>query len=342
MFTSATAPPPRPPPDPLPARHAAQQQEQQAAAQQRGEEGGGGGGAAAGQRREEGSSLGSGPALETEATSSREGEGEEDESAGSWLDVEQRIREAEHSGKIQILRCGILGFPGQGRRPGCWLARLPAASAPGASQGPHPVRRAERAPSAVVEALAGVGQAAACCCAAVLGILSPSLSLFPKACVPHPHLPLELGPSLLLKHPLGRCAPAWNAPPPRSPFPRSPFPPHALLLRSVDDDPVNQLVIQRMLTKAGFRVIKAATGDKALDLVQVGAGSPGLRACILAFSFGLQVGAGSPGRQAPALGAPALLSGAGTLSLKCAAALRLEQLAPCCLKWAGSHMREPA
>lgn len=47
--------------------------------------------------------------------------------------------------------------------------------------------------------------------------------------------------------------------------------PHAVLCRSVDDDPVNQLVIQRMLTKAGFQVIKAATGDKALDLVHVGA-----------------------------------------------------------------------
>lgn len=45
---------------------------------------------------------------------------------------------------------------------------------------------------------------------------------------------------------------------------------------SVDDDPVNQMVIQRMLSKAGFRVIKAATGDKALDLVAdaVAANSP--------------------------------------------------------------------
>lgn len=42
-----------------------------------------------------------------------------------------------------------------------------------------------------------------------------------------------------------------------------------LLRRSVDDDPVNQMVIQRMLSKAGFRVVKAADGDKALDLVGV-------------------------------------------------------------------------
>ncbi|GAB4816203.1 hypothetical protein N2152v2_003249 [Parachlorella kessleri] len=50
----------------------------------------------------------------------------------------------------------------------------------------------------------------------------------------------------------------------------------AIHVLSVDDDPVNQMVIQRMLSKAGFRVIKAATGDKALDLVQdlVAGGKP--------------------------------------------------------------------
>lgn len=40
---------------------------------------------------------------------------------------------------------------------------------------------------------------------------------------------------------------------------------------SVDDDPVNQMVIQTMLTKAGFRVLKAPDGQKALDMLEVGA-----------------------------------------------------------------------
>lgn len=45
---------------------------------------------------------------------------------------------------------------------------------------------------------------------------------------------------------------------------------------SVDDDPVNQMVIQKMLTKAGFRVLKAGDGQKALELVDQGIaqGSP--------------------------------------------------------------------
>ncbi|PRW60699.1 hybrid sensor histidine kinase response regulator [Chlorella sorokiniana] len=37
---------------------------------------------------------------------------------------------------------------------------------------------------------------------------------------------------------------------------------------SVDDDPVNQMVIQAMLGKAGFKVLKAADGQKALDLLE--------------------------------------------------------------------------
>ncbi|PSC67347.1 Non-motile and phage-resistance [Micractinium conductrix] len=36
---------------------------------------------------------------------------------------------------------------------------------------------------------------------------------------------------------------------------------------SVDDDPVNQMVIQTMLSKAGFKVLKAADGQKALDML---------------------------------------------------------------------------
>ena len=39
----------------------------------------------------------------------------------------------------------------------------------------------------------------------------------------------------------------------------------------MDDDPVNQMVIQAMLGKAGFKVLKAADGQKALDLLEVGA-----------------------------------------------------------------------
>ena len=39
---------------------------------------------------------------------------------------------------------------------------------------------------------------------------------------------------------------------------------------SVDDDPINQLVIQTMLSKAGFKVLKAADGQKALDMLEVG------------------------------------------------------------------------
>lgn len=37
----------------------------------------------------------------------------------------------------------------------------------------------------------------------------------------------------------------------------------------MDDDPVNQMVIQAMLGKAGFKVLKAADGQKALDLLEV-------------------------------------------------------------------------
>ena len=40
----------------------------------------------------------------------------------------------------------------------------------------------------------------------------------------------------------------------------------------MDDDPVNQMVIQTMLSKAGFKVLKAADGQKALDMLEVGAG----------------------------------------------------------------------
>ena len=49
----------------------------------------------------------------------------------------------------------------------------------------------------------------------------------------------------------------------------SPPPPPALQVLSVDDDPVNQMVIQAMLGKAGFKVLKAADGQKALDLLEV-------------------------------------------------------------------------
>jgi hypothetical protein len=38
---------------------------------------------------------------------------------------------------------------------------------------------------------------------------------------------------------------------------------------SVDDDPVNQMVVQNTLTKAGLAVLKAADGQKALDMLQV-------------------------------------------------------------------------
>lgn len=38
-------------------------------------------------------------------------------------------------------------------------------------------------------------------------------------------------------------------------------------LLSVDDDPVNQMVIETMLRRAGFRVSKAADGQRALDLL---------------------------------------------------------------------------
>lgn len=43
---------------------------------------------------------------------------------------------------------------------------------------------------------------------------------------------------------------------------------------SVDDDPINQMVIQNMLTKAGFSVLKAPDGQKALDMLEVGAALP--------------------------------------------------------------------
>lgn len=38
---------------------------------------------------------------------------------------------------------------------------------------------------------------------------------------------------------------------------------------SVDDDPVNQMVIENMLSKAGYRVLKAPDGQKALDMLEV-------------------------------------------------------------------------
>ena len=45
---------------------------------------------------------------------------------------------------------------------------------------------------------------------------------------------------------------------------------------SVDDDPINQMVIQAMLRRAGFKVLRAGDGRKALDLLQdaVEAGRP--------------------------------------------------------------------
>ena len=52
--------------------------------------------------------------------------------------------------------------------------------------------------------------------------------------------------------------------------PLPPLPPRQVL--SVDDDPINQMVIQTMLSKAGFKVLKAADGQKALDMLEVGAG----------------------------------------------------------------------
>ena len=49
----------------------------------------------------------------------------------------------------------------------------------------------------------------------------------------------------------------------------------------MDDDPVNQMVIQTMLSKAGFKVLKAADGQKALDMLEVG----GWRACAWAWAW---------------------------------------------------------
>ena len=57
--------------------------------------------------------------------------------------------------------------------------------------------------------------------------------------------------------------------------PCCPPPPFVAQVLSVDDDPVNQMVIQAMLGKAGFKVLKAADGQKALDLLEVGGGDGG-------------------------------------------------------------------
>lgn len=46
-------------------------------------------------------------------------------------------------------------------------------------------------------------------------------------------------------------------------------PPHTLQVLSVDDDPVNQMVVQAMLSKAGFKVLQAPDGQKALDMLEV-------------------------------------------------------------------------
>lgn len=50
----------------------------------------------------------------------------------------------------------------------------------------------------------------------------------------------------------------------------------AVTVLSVDDDPINQMVIQAMLRRAGFKVITASDGHKALDLLATGieTGSP--------------------------------------------------------------------
>lgn len=50
----------------------------------------------------------------------------------------------------------------------------------------------------------------------------------------------------------------------------------AVTVLSVDDDPINQMVIQAMLRRAGFKVVTASDGHKALDLLASGieAGSP--------------------------------------------------------------------
>lgn len=67
------------------------------------------------------------------------------------------------------------------------------------------------------------------------------------------------------------CPPPCLTPAPApGPHPAAPRPPLQVL--SVDDDPVNQMVIQTMLTKAGFKVLKAPDGQKALDMLEVGAG----------------------------------------------------------------------
>jgi len=41
----------------------------------------------------------------------------------------------------------------------------------------------------------------------------------------------------------------------------------SIRILSVDDDPVNQMVIEKMLSKAGFKVIKAGDGQRALDII---------------------------------------------------------------------------
>lgn len=90
-------------------------------------------------------------------------------------------------------------------------------------------------------------------------------------------VPLAGGKGLLISrtihppHPQLRTRPTTCSPLACGTAPR----PHTLLYRpsqvlSVDDDPVNQMVVQNTLAKAGLSVLKAADGQKALDMLQVG------------------------------------------------------------------------
>ncbi|KAL4447416.1 hypothetical protein ABPG75_004635 [Micractinium tetrahymenae] len=85
---------------------------------------------------------------------------------------------------------------------------------------------------------------------------------------------------------------------------------------SVDDDPVNQMVIQTMLTKAGFRVLKAPDGQKALDMLEVGAAWFSCPAADLSILLMAQCWA-SPG-PAAGLCLPARRLAGGSRDLPCA------------------------